>query len=278
MAKTLTVKTNQKLFNKYNARPSIKIKKVPNGTRMVVLSDLQIPYQDDALLKVIEEQFIPWFKPKGAADYDLFINGDLVDLYSISRFSKNPTANFNLADEISSTSSHLRRLGKRFTGKHYVFGNHEERFEKYVWEQAPDVAEFVPPLEEVLHLDQLGYDWVPYGKHYDYLGFIITHGNTSVQYSAAKELGIYHRSGTSGHTNRPQAVMTASAAGEDPITWYSTGMLCRTDIGDMIPAFRRTMPWQQCFGIGEVVDGVLHYELVRVHHGSFRAAGKVFSV
>lgn len=266
------------LFKQYKSKPSITIPDAPDGTRIVVLSDLQIPFQDDELMDVIINELIPWFKPKKPGEYHLFINGDLVDLYTISRFSTNPTATFTVDEEVEATVAYLKRLKAKFTHRHFIFGNHEERWMKYIWDEASKFAKYIPPLDEVLELKKLGYDWVPYQKHFEFLGFILTHGNSVVKYAAAQELMLYQRPGTSGHTNRPQAIMLASAAGDDPITWYSTGMLCRTDIGDFIPAFRRTQSWQQCFGIGEVQDGVLHYELVRVHNNAFRAAGRVFKV
>lgn len=265
-------------FSGYETHDSIRISGVPDGTRIVVVSDMQVPLEDKSLLDAIFHGFVPWFKPKGDAEYHLFLNGDVLDAFSLSRYLDRVTPHFTVGDEIEMVKAYLKSWGKKFTHRHYVFGNHEARWDKYVYENAPAVAEFVPRLQDVLGLDDLGYDFVPYLKHYDFEGFVITHGDTTVKHAAAKMMEQYHTSGVSGHVNRPQSFTFASAATGEPVTWYCQGMTCRTDIGDVIKEWSRVMPWQQGFLIGEVKHGVLHVELVRVHHGSFRAAGKVFEI
>lgn len=265
------------LFSGTDEPGSIKIRGVPDGTRIVVVSDPQVPMEDRPLLHTIFGAFAKWYKPKNA-EYHLFLNGDVLDNFSLSRFVAQVEPNFTAGDEIEMVHDYLREWGKPFTHKHYVFGNHEDRWNKYVWENAPKIAKFMPTLAETLGLAEAGYDWVPYLKHYDFEGFIITHGDTTIKHAAARMLENYHSAGTSGHVNRPQSYTWAAAAGSDPITWYCTGMTCRVDIGDIIKDWRKVQPWQQGFLIGEVLDGILHVELVRVHHGAFMAAGRIFKV
>lgn len=267
------------LFRGQNTKASIKIRRVPDGTRIIVTSDQQIPFQDEALLDTIYGTFAKDFTPKvKEAEYHNFFNGDFLDLYSLSRFPANVTKRFTLADEVEMGRERLARWGKRFSHNHYVFGNHEARWDKNAYAMNPETAEFNQPLDKVLGLDELGYDWVPYLKHYDFCGFIITHGDTTVKYAAAAMYDKYHKAGTSGHVNRPQSYTFANAANGEPDTWYCTGMTCRTDIGDYIKEWAKIQPWQQAFLIGEVQDGTLHVELVRVHHGSFWANGRTYRV
>ena len=265
------------LFKGQESRKSVKLRGIPDGTRIVVVSDMQVPMEDRALLRTIFDDFVPWFKPKGA-EYHLFLNGDVLDNYSLSHFVSRAEPQFTVGDEIDMTREYLKTWGKKFTHKHYVMGNHEERWSRYVWENAPKMARFMPTLADTLGLDALGYDWVPYPLHYDFEGFIITHGDKATKFAARDMLDQYHSAGTSGHANRPQSYTYADASGSDPITWFISGMTCRMDLGDIIPDFRRIMPWMQGFLIGEVSDGILHVELVRVHHGGFWAAGKFFKI
>ena len=267
------------LFASPEERGSVKIRGVPNGTRIVVVSDCQIPLEDRALLGTVFGEFVRWFKPKTpGAEYHLFLNGDVIDNYTLSKFLDRALPTFHVGDEIKLTKKNLALWGRPFTHKHLVFGNHEDRWERYLWEGAPELAPYAPSLATVLGLAELGFDWVPYLRHYDFEGFIITHGDRTTKFVAKDMLELYHTAGTSGHVNRPQSYTYASAANGEPITWYVTGMTCRTDIGDIIKQWRRIQPWQQAFLIGEVVDGVLHVELVRIHHGGFWAAGKMFRV
>ena len=222
------------LFINANYQQSTIITNVPNGTRIVVASDTQIPLEDNALCNVIFGEFAEWYRPIEGAEYHLFLNGDVLDNFSLSRFLKRVQPKFTHSDELDITRKALERWGKHFTHKHYVFGNHEDRWEKYLWDNAPAVAASVPSLAEVLCLEDLGYDWVPYLKHYELEGFIITHGNRTTSYAAKAMYDQYHTSGTSGHTNRPQSYTFADAASGEPDSWYVTGMLCRKDIGDVI--------------------------------------------
>ena len=269
---------NWDLFEGSNDRPSIRINGVPDGTRIVVVSDAQVPMEDRELLSAIFDDFVPAFKPAGKAQYHLFLNGDILDNFTLSTFLARVTPKFTLGDEVDMVKAYLAQWGKLFTHKHYVMGNHEDRWEKAIYFGNPQFARFTVPLHDALDLANLGYDWVPYLKHYDFEGFIITHGDIATKYTASKMLENYHASGVSGHANRPQSYTWADAAKGEATTWYVQGMTCRQNIGDIIKDWRKIQPWQQGFLIGEVQDGILHVELVRVHHGSFRAAGKVYRI
>lgn len=265
------------LFKGANNKQSIKIRNVPDGSRIVVVSDAQIPLHDEALLGTIFGQFVKDFKPKGA-EYHLFLNGDILDNFSLSKFLAKVEPQFSLGDELAITRDCLKAWRKHFTHGHYTFGNHEDRWERYIYENAPAMATILPSLAEVLELEQLGYDWLPYLKHYDFEGFIITHGDDSTKYAASKMLEKYQSSGVSGHANRPQIFSGAAAANGENAAWYIQGMTCRMDIGDVIKDWKRIQPWAQGFLIGEVQGGVLYCENVIVHHGRFRANFKVYSI
>ena len=266
-------------FDGLNVNQGINIGGLPDGTRIVVVSDMQIPFEDRELLDTIFEVFVPAFKPKDkGAEYHLFLNGDVVDLYSLSAWPANVEPRFTLTDEINWTRSYLRQWGKRFTHRHYIMGNHEERWNRELMRNNPKMGNFTLRLEQVLGLDALGYDWVPYLKHYDVEGFIITHGDTTVKNAAQRMLENYAAPGTSGHVNRPQSFTWSDAANGEPITWYCTGMTCVYNIDDAIAMWRKIQPWQQGFLVGEVQGGVLHVQLVRVIKGGFWAAGKFYQV
>jgi len=264
------------LFDGVETKQDIIVRGVPDGTRLVVTSDQQVPFQDDALLDTIYGKFVKDFKPK-TGEYHHAIAGDGLDLFGLSSFPMMvaPTG-YRVGMEIGLMSDRLKKWGAKFDKNYYVFGNHEYRWSRAMFEGR--LAAYTETLGDALKLEELGYDWVPYGRHVDFEGFIITHGNSTAKHAASVELATYNRSGCSGHTNRPQSHTSASAADGEPITWHSLGMTCRTDMGAVIKSWSKTMPWQQGFGIGEVKDGILHFETVRVHHSSFWAAGKHYKV
>ena len=264
------------LFEGAENRPSICIEGVPDGSRIVVVSDAQVPMEDRKLLRTIFEDFVPWFKPKG--EYHLFLNGDILDAFSLSKYLARVNPRFTLGDEVDMVRDYLRSWGKKFTHKHFVFGNHEDRWHREIYAGNRQFARFTTPLHEALELERNGWDWVPYLRHYDFEGFIVTHGDIYPTHVAARMMQVYQASGTSGHVNRPQSYTGADAARGEPATWMTTGMTCRTDIGDIIADWRKIQPWAQGFLVGEVVNGTLYVENVIVHHGRFRAAGKIFTV
>lgn len=271
------------LFEGAEERPSIKIDNVPDGTRIVVVSDAQVPFEDREFLSAIFDDFVPWFKPQRPAqrnrktpEYHLFLNGDILDNFSLSTYMARVNPRFTLGDEIDMVKEYLTAWSEQFTHCHYVMGNHEDRWGREIYAANRQLARFTPSLDAVLDLDVLGYDWVPYLRHYDFLGFIITHGDIFPKHVAAQMLANYAASGTSGHVNRSQDFSWCDAADGEMNTWYTTGMTCRRSIGDIIADWRRIQPWNSGFGIGEVHDGVLYFENIRVHHGHFRAAGRIF--
>ncbi len=266
-------------FSGLNENYGIKISGLPDGTRIVVASDMQVPFEDPELLDAIFTQFVPWYKPKdSSAEYHLFLNGDVADLFHLSRWPAHVEPKFTLTQEVEWTAAYLADWRKHFTHAHYVMGNHEERWHKFLMSQNPKMGNFTVPFDEALKLKELDYDWVPYLKHYDVQGFVITHGDTTVKNAAQRMLETYASSGTSGHVNRPQSYTWSDAASGEPITWYCTGMTCLYEIDDAIAIWRKIQPWQQAFLIGEVQGGVLHVQLVRVVKGGFWAAGKFFTV
>lgn len=269
--------TWERLFNGANTKPSVVLEGIPDGSRIVVVSDCQIPLHDEALLRTIFEDFVPDFVPE-SGEYHLFLNGDILDNFSLSRFLARVEPRFTLGDELDVTRNSLRAWRRHFTHGHYVFGNHEDRWERYVFENAPAMATVLPSLADILELDTLGYDWVPYLRHYNLDGFIITHGDDATRHAADKMLGKYQASGVSGHANRPQMFSGSDAAKGENAAWFVQGMTARLDIGDVIKDWRRIQPWSQGFLIGEVQGGVVYVENVVVHHKKFRAAGKVYDV
>jgi hypothetical protein len=84
----------------------------------------------------------------------IFINGDLIDFYAISRFQKDPRKR-DLSNEIKTTRDFLSILRKIFplAKIFYKLGNHDVRWEHYLIEKCPDLlglSEF--NLESILKL------------------------------------------------------------------------------------------------------------------------------
>lgn len=267
----------ERLVANYQAKDSIEITERDEGSRLVVISDAQLPFIDEALWQATLK-FIEDFKP-----HDVIINGDWLDCYEISDFDKNPNRLFGLQTELEMASDNLDDLRKRVAvgGKvWWIDGNHEERMNRVIWKRAQGFAFLVADIEQALRLDQRCAGYVPYGKHIDYLGFTVTHGNFVSQhsaYTAKKHAERYHSSGCNGHTHRLGSFSYTDGKRRSH-TWHEIGCLCRTDL----EYTRGIANWQQGFLAGTVHYNALHPGLVRVVETDtgrgFDFAGKYYRI
>ncbi len=104
--------------------------------RNLIISDLHIPYQSN----VAVEAALEWgesFKPDG-----IVIDGDLWDFYQLSRYDKNPTLE-KVSGELRAGKQALHHLRKRFPRARIIFkkGNHDERWDDYMFRVAPLLAD-----------------------------------------------------------------------------------------------------------------------------------------
>lgn len=129
---------------------------IMNGDQSVlVFSDVHIPYHVksavEACLKAGQERNID----------TIIINGDLLDFYKVSRFTKDPRRR-NVRYEIDMGKEFLEFLRSVFPKARIVYkcGNHDERFELWIKSNVPELymEEFMLPA--ILNLDDLGVEWV----------------------------------------------------------------------------------------------------------------------
>lgn len=106
---------------------------IPKGIKkLLVLNDIHIPYHDStALMAAI----------RYGVDHNceaVLLNGDISDMYQLSRFMKSPTkANFKREREM--VTEFLRLTQDTFNHVYYKQGNHENRFEHYLMTNAPAI-------------------------------------------------------------------------------------------------------------------------------------------
>jgi predicted phosphodiesterase len=120
-------------------------------SKVLIISDLHFPYQDN---KSIELALNYGLDKKANC---ILINGDLIDFATISRHEKDWRAR-SVNQEFDAVRQFLVSLRKAFPNAKIVFkhGNHEERYEKYLYVKAPelfDVSDF--QLEVLLRLGEL---------------------------------------------------------------------------------------------------------------------------
>ena len=213
--------------------------------KVFVASDLHFPYQDnkaiECFLKEVEDK-----KPDMVV-----LNGDLLDFYRLSRFTKDPSGK-DPAEEIEMCREFLHRL-RSITDVpiYYTIGNHETRLEKYILDQAPMIACLMDNVFQVIKTEDIGVIGCSRFTIND--NFVFEHGTrlgSKTGLSAIKELEAHYLSGATGHTHRLARYSTRKAGRR--FIWLETGCLC-----DLSPEYMIDPDWEQRFGIVEFKSGRL---------------------
>lgn len=227
---------------------------MPSYDKVVFISDIHAPFQDDKALQILYK-FIKWFKPS-----TVFIMGDLLDCYAISRFTKDPKGKLNFKKEIDAARSILKTI-RSVSGDAkiiYLRGNHELRMQRYLWNRAEELS-MLPELTvpHLLGLDELNIEWVEKGMMM-FKGVMVKHGSVVRQYagySAKAEFEKNGCSGVSGHTHRSAIYMHTNSGGE--YKWMECGCLCSLEQEYMDG---EKANWQSGFGVGYFKNNSHRYQ------------------
>ena len=120
-------------------------------SKVLILSDLHFPYQHNEGITLAL---------KYGLENDvncILINGDLFDFATISRHERDWRSR-TVFDEFESVKTFLKGLRDAFPSAKIIYklGNHDERFEKYLYAKAPEIFDCVDfKLEILLKLGEL---------------------------------------------------------------------------------------------------------------------------
>ena len=190
------------------------------------IPDIHAPYYDEQALATALA-FVRLYRPD-----IVFIMGDLVDFYQLSRFDREPRRALELQADLDSGRNVLRRIrsAAKAAKLYLIRGNHEYRLTRYLWSNAKELAGLrCLGLRDLLDLKALGVEYVDRGWM-RFHEFLVKHG-TLVRarsgYTATGELERAGISGVSGHTHRLAQVYRRTYAGM--FTWIEAGCLCQLD-------------------------------------------------
>lgn len=255
---------------------------VEGVSRVVILSDMQIPYEDgqavDQALQVID-----------SINADLVIlNGDIDDCYAISDFDKDPD---KAQAAIPETVRRVQALLDCLEGRRVIWldGNHEDRWRRLLWGGSPtgllmlreyakaagiDIDLVNPRLsfEKLHNLTERGILHYPY-SHRLYLAennLVVTHGKYVSRHSgqsAKRTMEWLGRSCVVGHTHR----MGNHLVTQDGVMYgaWENGCLCQLE-----PEYDDAPNWQQGFSVVKVNGPEFHVIQVPI----IRRAGQAVAV
>lgn len=220
----------------------------------LLLFDIHIPHEDPVALKAA----INYTKKQyDGVLQNIILGGDIMDCEALSKFDKNK-GTLSFVEEVHRTRNFLDKLQETFpnTMITYVMGNHEERLEKYILKNAPDIAELGYGVEDVLELEKRDIQFVDNRKlkasentFFKFGQFTILHGH---EMGICPTVSPAHRflerakgNVILGHIHAPDEKFTTCIDGS-VLRCYSVGTLAKLN-----PLYRPFNGWGQGFAVIE---------------------------
>ena len=238
--------------------------------RWIILSDLQVPYEDVESLAAVERYM-------GAHRWDGYLQiGDFLDFDSISSFNMGlprKTRGKFISNDIDRANKILDRHQKIIRAKNpdakfvLLEGNHENRVERFL--DANPVFEGLLDVPKLLRLHERGFKWVRSwtdGHFYKIGKATFIHGGSTGKYHAMKMVDDWGTSIFYGHTHDIMAMPKTRKGLDDLIVGQSIGCLC------LEQEYMRGAPtrWQQGFMVLYVLpNGNFTYYIPRLFAHKF---------
>lgn len=219
-------------------------------TSMIVIPDMQIPYVDylalDAVEKYMQEHSFDWY-----------VNiGDFIDVEALSHWNdglprksegKRLGKEFDIGNKILDRHQDIIRKNNPKAKFHFIYGNHEERVEKFL-DKNPGV-EGLFDVADGLRFKERGFTWTRNGDQGEQ--FSIGHAN----FTHGLKAGMGHSRGMAaewdgnvfyGHVHDVQSHTLTSRGKSHNRIAQSLGCLC---VYDMPYMSKKPSRWQQAFAI-----------------------------
>ncbi len=255
---------NDKQYNKYNLPDSDETELEPvfiEHKKTLILADVHIPYHRIESLEICID-FAKEYKP----DAILFL-GDLIDMYMISKFNKDPTQR-NIKGEIKQTIEFLKRFKELIPAEQYLkYGNHEERWDIFLMNKAPEMYDV-----EEMHLDyqlrNTGVNIIKDKRRVRIGKLDILHGHElfgGVWSPVNTARGLYlkaKKTSACGHTHMTSE-HTSVRLNEEIVTCWSIGCMC-----ELHQNYRPYGDINNGFATVDLHDnGMFNFKNYRIHNG-----------
>jgi predicted phosphodiesterase len=232
------------------------------NNKILVLSDVHAPFHDNNAISL-------------AVNYGNYVgvntvvlNGDIMDGYAGSKFLKDPRR-VDWKAEIGYTKQFLQWLMSELPEAKIVYkiGNHDDRVEIYMMQNAPLLFQTdLFHVEDLLGLPELGIDCVKDKRIIKAGSLPILHGHElgmrSGGVNPSRSLYLYtHKSALIGHFHRTSS-HTEPNLDKKVVTCWSTGCLCNL-YADYDPYNK----WNHGFAIVETDGELFQVENMRIING-----------
>jgi predicted phosphodiesterase len=223
--------------------------KLPDHLKKIgILSDIHVPFHSmEALtcaIKYLKEQQIDC----------LYLNGDTFDFYSISRHEKEKDLR-DFAREIDMCRNFVQKLRDIFPliPIYFKAGNHENRYQKYLYSQAEEFAGLNElHFDKFFRLDNLKFTWVDDWQGMEMGDLLVCHGHEFMAGGMNPAQTTFNKTFCNtliGHVHRTNSI-TKKTGFKQFIHSYSTG--CLTQLS---PKYFPFSQHNHGFAIVEIING-----------------------
>jgi predicted phosphodiesterase len=257
-----------KKYLKKSVTPKIRNWYLPKHHRKVlVLSDLHIPYHNiDAILTALDYGI-------DAGVDGIYLNGDVIDFAKISRWQKDPELPSPQV-EIDMVNEFLYGLKGFELPIYYKMGNHEDRWNAYLIQNAPEMHNLdAMQIQSILGLDDLDIELIDSKTKAHFGKLLVIHGHEfgeSFFSPVNPARGLFLKAKTSvmaGHNHQTSAHHENDLNG-NPTGTFSMGCLC-----DLSPDYRpyAYTKWNHGFAMVDIEsDGNFTVHNKRIIEGRVR--------
>jgi predicted phosphodiesterase len=214
-----------------------------DAKRVGIISDTHIPYHSEIALAsavyALVDQKIDC----------LLINGDFADFYQVSRHQRDPHHR-RFSEELKAVIQCLEWLRSKFRKTRIVYklGNHEERWQHFIWNRAPEIYDLPSvQIDELIQAKRLGIEVVG-DKRPIMLGKLpVLHGHElgkSIFSPVNPARGAFlrtHHTVLVGHSHQTSGHADTDMWHSETFVW-STGCLC-----DLNPEYAPVNRWNHGF-------------------------------
>lgn len=231
--------------------------KIEIKSKIAFIPDTHAPYHDKRKFNTAVAA-LKKFKPD-----ILVVLGDFADCYSVSDHSKSPDRERRLEYELYDVNLCLDGLdsvgAKR---KEFIMGNHEDRFDRYIANRAPELHGLVSIADE-LHLKERKWNVTPYKSYLQIGKLYVTHDcGHAGKYAHYQSQDSFQDNIVIGHTHRLGYTVVGNAKGVPHVAamfgWL--GDVNKIDYEHRVKVLRNSA---HGFGIGYLMnDGCVHIQPV----------------
>ena len=231
-----------------------------------ICNDQHFPFEDKDLMS-LQFAFLKREQPNGIA-----LLGDVIDMYQISRFNKDPERRHCLQSDIDETVGFLRKIRKICPNAKiiYIQGDHALRLRKYLLSTAPELAGLrTLRFEHLLGLKELN---ITYAEEYKIGDLFLFHGDIVRKHAGYSAKAMYEKHGVSlihGHTHRDGKYAVRNRSGHFAV-WEN---YCQCDL---FPEYVDYPNWSQGWSMVTVIGKRPYVEQIAVINGSYIYGGKKY--